>query len=392
IGSLALSSAMFCDVIGISLTAITFAVLEAQNAGVFNSIMAVLSAIALPVAIVYTCRPAVLWMVRRTPVGKPVVEVFIFTIFVLVLITGFLGELIGQHYLYGPLVLGLVVPDGPPLGAAISSKLDTLASGLLYPTFLAVLFSSCTVKIGAVMLPALYFNMPVKEAFVLGLILNAKGVIELTVYKLVKEAKGLTEPEVSLCVFSVVILLMPLIKHLYNPTRHYLAIKRNTIQHSKRDQELRFLMCIHNHDSIPTIINLLEVSHASKENPVTLIAMFLVELVGRTSPILISHQCKKTLEKTASISGANINAFRPYEIHNQGYATVKSFTSVSRWETMHHDILRLAIDKQVTMILLPFHKQWAIDGSVGYFNRAIQSMNLNVFEKAPCSVGILIDR
>lgn len=76
-------------------------------------------------------RPAIMWMRRRTGEGKPVKETHVVAMFILVLVAGFLGELIGQHFVFGPLILGLVVPPGPPFGAGLMSKLDSLASGLL---------------------------------------------------------------------------------------------------------------------------------------------------------------------------------------------------------------------------------------------------------------------
>jgi Kef-type K+ transport system membrane component KefB len=99
----------------------------------------------------------------------------------------------------------LVVPEGPPLGAAMVSKLDSLASGIFYPTYLAIsglrtnifkihfqaswvvgfiVFCGCMVKICAVMIPAIHNEMPLREAFVLGLIMNAKGISELMLYNL----------------------------------------------------------------------------------------------------------------------------------------------------------------------------------------------------------------
>lgn len=130
------------------------------------------------------------------------------------LFSGFLSEIIGQHYFLGPLVLGLIVPDGPPLGATIVSKVETLASRLFYPTFLAVsglqtnifiikiqgswlvgivLLFSCTVKFGAVLLPARYFNLLRGDALVLGLILNARGFMQLILFNFWKHSQVMSQ-------------------------------------------------------------------------------------------------------------------------------------------------------------------------------------------------------
>ncbi|KAI3470933.1 hypothetical protein Pfo_027596 [Paulownia fortunei] len=57
---------------------------------------------------------------------------------------------------------------------------------------------------------------------------------------------------------------------------------------------------------------------------------------------------------------------------------------------MHDDIFRVALDQNATIVILPFHKHWEIDGSIGSENKAMQNMNIKVMDKAPCSVGILI--
>jgi hypothetical protein len=205
----------------------------------------------------------------------------------------------------------------------------------------------------------------------------------------------LTDEGFSLSVISVVMvtaIITPLIRILHDPSRQFIAIKRSTIQHSKREADLRILVCIHNQDNVSTIVNLLEVSSASEESKIAVVALILVELVGSNAPVLVAHQSHSVLPTSTSPTSRIINALRQYENQNEGFVTVEPFTSISPFETMHNDICRVTVDKRATIVILPFHKQWAIDGSIGSVNRAIQAMNITVLESAPCSVGILIDR
>lgn len=210
----------------------------------------------------------------------------------------------------------------------------------------------------------------------------------------------LKDQEFALGVISVLVvtaIITPILRTLYDPSKQYFGgIKRSSIQHAKRDSpELRILVCIHNHESVSTIVNLLEVSHASEKNPLAVIGLVLVELVGRTSPIFIAHQYddhNHNPQTTTSTSIQILNALKQYQRRCDGSTTLQSFTSVSHFKWMHDDICRVAIEKRAHIVILPFHKQWAIDGSVGSANASIRNMNLNVIEKAPCSVGILVDR
>ncbi|KAK3019501.1 hypothetical protein RJ639_003173 [Escallonia herrerae] len=418
LGRLAISSAMFCDVLGISLTAVGFAVLQSSSEHPLTPLWAVLSSVALLVAIVYIFRPALNLILRRIPQGKSVGEVYINAILISVLVAGFASEVIGQHYVLGPLVLGLVVPEGPPLGAALEAKLEYPITKVLYPTFLTssglktnifkihlqslwivgfVVLVSSLVKIGAVMLPAHYSNIPLRDALVLGLMLNGRGICEIVLFNLWRDAQVLTDQEFALNVIFVLAAtatVTPLIKVLYNPSKQHIQVKRRTIQHAKRDSELRILVCIHNQDSVPSIVNLLEASNATEESPIAVIAVILVELVGRSTPMLIAHHHQRTLEPSTTRSGHIINALRQYELYNESCVTIQSFSSISHFETIHDhdDICRVALDQNATIVIVPFHKVWAIDGSIGSVNRAIQGMDLKVLEVAPCSVGVLIDR
>ncbi|XP_050156015.1 cation/H(+) antiporter 15-like [Malus sylvestris] len=416
LGRLALSVTMFSDVIGIIMVGMAMAILGNKTKTALVPVLEIITALAFVLSIIYLFRPAILWMLNRIEEGKSVKESYTITIFLFVLVCGFLSELISQHYLLGPLVLGYVVPAGPPLGSALVMKLEILATGLFYPTYLAnsglrtnifrvnprsawimgvlVLFSAL-VKVGAVMLPATYFDVPTHDAFVLGIILNAKGITELVMYNIWKQGKILTDQEFALSVFSVIVMtaiVTPLIKFLYDPSKKYAALKRSTIQHLKRESELRILACIHNQDSVPTLINVLEVTNATEANPVAVIGLVLTELVGQTNPILVAHQPRDNFDNNTAMSCHIVKALRQYEQHSQGRASLQAFTSISQYITMHDDVCRVAMEKRVNLVILPFHKQWAVDGNIGTVNRALQSMNMNVLEMAPCSVGILVDR
>ncbi|CAM8955403.1 unnamed protein product [Rhodiola kirilowii] len=416
LGRLALAATIFCDILGVSVISVIFSVSENKGGSVLNVIASIASAAALIAVASFMFRPLVLWIVDQTPHGKPVQNGHICIIFIVVLASGLLSELIGQHYVFGPMVFGLAVPDGPPLGSAIVAKLETLICEFLYPVFLGcsglktnilsihfktfvimtlLLTFESLVKTGSVVLPALYFSVPEKDALVLGLAMNAKGISELALYNLWRDIELLGEEEFSMLVMSVIVataVVPKLIMLIYDPAEMYMAIERNTLYHSKRDSELRVMVCIHTQDNIPTIMNVLEVSNPTKESPIVVIAMQLVELVGRSMPILIAHGDERSLEPNLSKSNHIINALRHYERLHEDCTRLKFFTTVTHFDTMHDDIVQVIGERLVTLVIMPFHKQWAIDGSVGSVSRQFQNVNINVLSKAPCSVGILIDR
>ncbi|CAJ1858097.1 unnamed protein product [Sphenostylis stenocarpa] len=152
------------------------------------------------------------------------------------------------------------------------------------------------------------------------------------------------------------------------------------------------MVCIHDNENLPTILNLLEASYASKESRVAVTTLFLVELQGRARPILVANQAHSSLDPVSCNSNHIDNALRQYAQQNEGYVSVQSFTSISTFETMHDDVCRISLEHGANILILPFHKRWEIDGTVDVAHRSIQTMNINVLERAPCSVGILVDR
>nr|KYP44945.1 K(+)/H(+) antiporter 13 [Cajanus cajan] len=400
LGRLTMSAAMFADVAGFTLTVVLFAIMQNKSHNLFNLVIILVATVLFMLVIIYVLRPAILWMVKHAGNGS-VNEICIVCIFLFVLLSGLLSEFIGQHFIMGPIILGLAVPEGPPLGTALMTKLDTICLTFLYPIYLAVnglqtdifkidmqsLWILCLVLVAA-------FFVKI-ECFVIGLLLNGRGIAEISMYNLWTASKLLSEQEFSLMVISILVvnaILAPLIKYIYDPSEQYQTGRRCTIQHNKRDSELRLMVCIHNNDNLPTILNLLEASYASRENTVTVTALVLVELHGRARPILVANQPYDDLRSGSCNANHIDNALRQYARQNEGYVSVQSFTSISTFDTMYDDICRISLDSGANILIIPFHKRWEIDGTVEVSHRSIRTVNIKVLEMAPCSVGILVDR
>ncbi|OVA12694.1 Cation/H+ exchanger [Macleaya cordata] len=374
-----------------------------------------LSCCGMLMFIVYVLRPIMFWIIRHTPADKNVKEGYIFFIFVMVLVCSFFGEVAGQHYLIGPMMLGLAVPVGPPLGAAIEDKLECFITTLLLPILIiamscrtnifnitfenfaiiefVVLISFLGKFIGAV-LPALYCRMQYQDALLLGLIMNVQGVFDLQFWFRAL-AYELIDPQVySGLIISMVIItgtISPVVKILYNPSRRYIAYKRRTVQHTKSNAELRILACIYHDQNVPTILKLLEASHPTTYSPICVYVLHLIQLQGRASSLLVAHKRNPKDPSHFGPSSHIINAFRFYENHNQGAIYVNSFTAISPYTTMHDDICALGLERRTSLIIVPFHHQPTVTSTL-HSPTAIRKVNQNILNKAPCSVGILIDR
>lgn len=203
IGRLASSSSLVCDLFYWSVMAIKFASKLTLNKSIGVSLGFFSSAVLLFLFIVFVVHPAALWAIRHTPEGEPVKEIYIIGVLITLMICGFLGQVIGLHAFFVSFLLGLAIPDGPPLGAALVDKLDCIVSVTLSPIlflisglrtdvygitepkqvvviYLVILFAILG-KIVAALLPLLFCRMPFRDALSLGLVMNCKGFIELAV-------------------------------------------------------------------------------------------------------------------------------------------------------------------------------------------------------------------
>lgn len=183
------------------------------------------------------------------------------------------------------------------------------------------------------------------------------------------------------------------IRILYDPSKRYSGYQRRDIIHLKPHSELRILSCIHKPDNIIPMINLLEASCPSTDYPVAVYVLHLIELIGQASPIFISHQLQKKNVGNHSYSDNVLISFDQFQRNFWGLVHVSIFTSVSSPKRMHEDISMVAFDKLTSLILLPFHRSWSIDGStIVSESSMIRNLNCTLLETAPCSVGILADR
>lgn len=212
IGRLAMSSSILSDICGWLYMA-TFIVVQACWVSVMEGMWAFLSVIAMVLFIVLVIRPASFWIIHNTPEGKPVEEIYILLILVLVSVVGFFSDLIGANSFNGALVLGLALPEGPPLGATLVEKLDCIISGIFLPLYYAmsglktnvsaiqnlgtwsflqlIVLVGCFGKLLGTLLPSLYFKMPFREALSLSLLMNAKGIVEVVTFNFWKSIKVL---------------------------------------------------------------------------------------------------------------------------------------------------------------------------------------------------------
>ncbi|CAN1754092.1 Cation/H(+) antiporter 15 [Linum perenne] len=414
LGQLAVSSSMISGTCSWVLVVVIF---TARQAGfVSNSAMAwtYFSTLFLFLFVFFVMKPVMYLMVKNTPEGKPVKEGYILIVFVMVLGVALCGEVCGQHFLIGPMILGLAVPDGPPLGTAVVNRLESFVSWILLPSYFVYSVAGVNVfnvhskivcpvvtlgltsfvgKLMAVVLPSLYFKIPPVDALSLGLIMSSQGITDVMLLQQARLVFLLDDQTYSFMVAAIVIItgtLTPVIKLLYQPSKRQTSTWRRSIQHTTNNMELRMLVCIYDPDSTPPLITVLEISNPQTKSPICCYVIHLMEMAGRLSPLLVHHK-HGNISSQARNSSHMINAFRfrSYEDIRNG-VSFTFYTAISPFNTIHEEVHRIAMEKRTSMLILPFHRQWKVHGFED--DPKARLVNRHILHKSPCSVGVLIDR
>ncbi|KAI3458479.1 hypothetical protein Pfo_015142 [Paulownia fortunei] len=417
LGRLALASALISDLVS-NLTSTIIAYGRIGLMGFANVIMihSTFLTVCLVLFILFVGRPLCLWIIQKTPEGKPVSKFHIILMSLLVLVVVLLTDNVGLNYQYGPFLLGLVVPDGPPLGATLEDRLETLISGLLAPllvtycgmnvnlvelydlkfigTVWLTIILCLTMKLVAIFIPAFICKVPIKDAAALAFTMSAQGVVQMSFYYYNAVNQTFDGETFSMLTTSVLIQAAAanlIVKSLYDYSRMYTGYQKRDVQHTSFNSELRVLSCAHRVDDVLAARKILEASFPRKESPLAVYALHLVELAGRAHPQLIDHQLGQK-SSGGTRTQKMIEILFSFEQQYLGVVTVLQFTAMSLTKFMHHDICTVAFNKLASLIILPFHRKWNHQGKMILDSSSLRAINCNVLDMAPCSVAILVDR
>ncbi|XP_073153641.1 cation/H(+) antiporter 14-like [Henckelia pumila] len=415
LGRVATLASLICEICNYFVTLILCGIMTGLHSIEWNVFSFVVWPIFFLFIIVFGLRTAIVFIAKHVTEGQQMKEIHFISIVVVILLCGLGSECFGQPAALGAFFLGVLTPDGPPLGSSLVYKLDTINTGLLVPakfvisglsmdifsiggvsgaTYGLVIIFAYSAKFTSTLVPALFYSIPVREAIALALIMCCRGIVEAVIYITLMEDGIINNEAYAFLLMSMLIvtgIARPLIWHLYDPSASYLGQRKNSILSNFPNDELRMMVCVHNEENVPTIINLLEVSTPIRNRPLAVFVLNLMELKGRGASVLESTTQRGKLTSSRSWSKHVANAINLFAERNQG-CVVRHFTSIAPYASMHNDICSIALDQNANIVILPFHKQWTIDGKVGSNFPSIRMVNQNVIMKSPCSVGVLIDR
>ncbi|KAE8715128.1 Cation proton exchanger [Hibiscus syriacus] len=261
-------------------------------------------------------------------------------------------------------VVGIMMPP-VFLVAGLRTNIFFIAAGYHYWLVATVIIVASLIKIIGTLIVCAYLKCSFRDSLALGVLMNTKGVIAIIVLQEGRNVKGFDQPTFTWMMLSILImtsLVVPIVSCTHKSARHLKQQHRMNLERSKPESELRVLACLHSSKNLSGLINLLHLSNATRKSPIVVFAVYLIELTGRASAMLIFHDKIETNDipsnptRERAESEQIVRAFESLQNDNRA-VTVHPLTAVSPYATMHEDVSNLVIDKHVAVILLPYHKK-----------------------------------
>ena len=206
LGRIALTASLITDIASWFLLVCfvaTYLVTEAKSPIFTTKILTSFFVYVLFVA--FVTRPTGRYITHKcTPVGAPLSEGSFVVVVITALLSALVTDAIGIKYMIGPMMLGLALPGGMPIGATMMERLDFFSIALFLPVYMALSgyrtdFAELTVdeatekwcalelfvalcvagKLVGCIAVGLFFVMPFREATVLALMLNIRAIVEV---------------------------------------------------------------------------------------------------------------------------------------------------------------------------------------------------------------------
>ncbi|KAJ4835169.1 hypothetical protein Tsubulata_033838 [Turnera subulata] len=419
IGRLALSSSIISDFCTWILLVVTLSIVNSRT---FFTILNTLSFVLLCFILV---RPIISMIISNTISGDDIKDNHIYFILGWVVFFGLVFDACGVHSFVGGFIFGVIMPpDEMEIKAKITEKLEDFVSGIMLPLFflmighktniiqmvraapwhalLLIVAISLAAKILSTILVCLFTDLKLKEGLALGLLMNTKGVmpfIAITTGVNIQALNTIEFPVIAVSLILMTAVVEPIIAATYKSRRKLMRYKRRTIESVfKPGTPFKVLACVHSTSDVLGMINLLEASNATKDFPIRLIGVHLVELTRRaTAMLVVNDQCNRDIYTSFGCSNSEsdqiADAFKSYSYRTEGVTNVQTITIVSNYRSMHEDICNLAQDSRATLIILPYYRSLlAGDARSEDVISTFHDMCRDVSANAPCSLGLLIDR
>ncbi|XP_031479056.1 cation/H(+) antiporter 15-like [Nymphaea colorata] len=362
----------------------------------------------------FVARPVISWIARRIPSEEDVKENHVCGVLLWAVGSAAATEVLGCRITYGAFLAGFVLPHSA-LTTVVTKRLEDFNTTLLMPPFFAVVGLNTNLlsvmnggkgitlafiilliyvgKVGLVALAASSSNISTNEGLMMGVLMSSRGILDILML-FWASTRGIArtgDEEFATLVLGIIVLNMmigPAISYLYERPMVLLHKGCRAVQELRPDMELRILACLYDHHTIPSLLSLVKATNATKFSPIYLSALHLVHATSRESTVQ-----QQSLESGGFVRGGDTGSLNAaFMMHKwPAWVNFNLQTKLSSYSTMPEHICKAAESGRATLVIIPFHIRRLLGSHTGVSNEIVRNINLNVLEKAPCSVAVLVD-
>ncbi|KAL6858687.1 hypothetical protein ACP4OV_017689 [Aristida adscensionis] len=379
-----------------------------------------LLALAIAAVAVWLVRPAVTRINKRN-VGQHHVRTRDLVLMLLALwsITN-VPQYLGFDGMPTSLALGLAFPREGPAARSVVDTLVPPVNGIVLPFYFATIgmrldYNSMS---GAIIVPGMlltllgmagkamgaaaaskYLNIPVSDAMRFSVLLNVKGHVDTMNMKFAKSEGVWAEQALYAMIIGNMISTIiagPAAAAVLRRERETYATRHQAVEALGEEQELRVVACAHSAHAAPGILSLVEflVTVPQEQPAVRVIHFFEVPRERAAAGRAKYHQRVRdgAGEKRAPDGITQMNTVVDVFTRATGVC-FRQLDVVSLGSARDAKIAcRRAAEAHACLLLAPCYKEQRYDGRMACRLEERRRLNRELLERAPCTVGLLVDR
>ncbi|CAG8797849.1 37807_t:CDS:1 [Gigaspora margarita] len=432
VGNCALNSAVCDDITAWVLIALVIAKINATN--YLTALYSFLLCAFWTLIVIFIIRPILLKFVVDTNSNCSSPSTFMVAIILLtVLISSFITNIIGVHYIFGGFIIGLILPHKGGFAVGITEKIEDLINILFIPIYftlsglktdisnldatgwgwaIVVVIVTMSGKIIGCTAAAKATGLTFRESLTVGVFMNSKGLIELIILNIGYDAKIINSK-----VFSIMIIMVPVATFFTTPLASYLYSiqnqKKTEYKHDNKDLKSKLLVVLNKVENFPAMITFLQLLQhntllASDDQsdlsttkdiiPMKIHVLRLIELTHRMSALMKFNEISETILHDPIMKMFSVlSQISSMEVDSKlAVADPKNFCKEIAEKVQDNDINLVIIpwDGAGEIVDMPIENEDNVLCEKRHTKPQIANFIQNVFNDATnyASVGVFVDR
>ncbi|KAJ3238366.1 K(+)/H(+) antiporter [Chytriomyces hyalinus] len=392
VGASAISAAAVDDFIAWTLLVLVVALIKntgnvTEGVGkYFAAVYVFLFIVGYTIILWFIVRPLLVRLVKLAQDREHLNQVLLFIVFLLVLFSAWVTEVVGVHAIFGAFLCGVIMPHDHGFAHKLSSQIEDLVTVVFIPLYFAssglatnvfllddgrawgftflVFIVACAGKLIGCTLSARFCALNWRESLAVGILMNTKGLVEIVVLNIGLNAGVITPKLFAMFVLMAIFttfMTTPLISIVYPPKYYTSLVKMGDTDTTSEDQrdiqdsalnrseksQLRALVCLPSMRAVSPMMTLCSIISRSRWfSSFVVYGLRLVKIDSRITTLM------KAAEHNSTIKGDYIlQVMRTFSgLHGINFYPLLQFTESAQ---MANAIIEGAKQSMANIIIIP---------------------------------------